>query len=171
VPSSIAFEKGHSVVGVGATFHYSRRTLSTTMGRQRIEGATMTKRSTRRVLIVSEDADWMHRATRELKEEGIETSGCLGPAHSHCFLEDHRPCPLAAHVEVAIVDSPPEGSFTCHLKDVGAGDYAESLQRAHPDCRVILCGAPEGAAGATGEILLAPTKRSAIDLVLASLPD
>lgn len=130
----------------------------------------MNERSIRRVLIVSEDAALLHRATQALKAVGVQASGCLGPAHSHCFLEDHRLCPLATHVDVAIVDSPPAGSFNCHWKEIGAGDYAESLQRAHPDCKVILCGAPEGGSGATGEVLLAPTTQSALALVLTSLP-
>jgi hypothetical protein len=121
------------------------------------------------VLIVSEDAALIHRATQELRKEGIVAKGCLGPAHASCFLEAHQPCPLAADVAVTIVDSPPGGSFIRYLKDVSSGDYAERLQAAHPACKVILCGAPEGYSGPTGEVLVAPTTQNALDLVRSFL--
>lgn len=117
------------------------------------------------VLVVSEDPVLIHRASETLGPSGVRVTGCLGPAHSRCKLEDRSSCPLAEHAEVALVDSPSSGVFTCHWKVIQAGDYAERLQRAHPDCTVVLCGAPEGSTGPTGEVLTASGVGSVLTLL------
>ncbi len=129
------------------------------------ERDAMAKGARAHVLIVSEDASLIHRAAQELKNEGIVVKGCLGPAHSRCFLELHRTCPLATNVAVTIVDSPPGGAFKLHCKDIASGNYTEKLQAAHPTCKVILCGAPEGHSGPTGEVLGAPSTQDALGFV------
>lgn len=92
---------------------------------------------------------------------------CLGPVHSRCSLEDHDSCPLSERAAVALVDSPPTGTFAYQRKEIPSGTYAENLQRAHPNCSVILCGAPEGAA--SGEVAQAASAASALKLLCALL--
>lgn len=117
------------------------------------------------VLIVSEDPALIHHASQELRDVGMRVVGCLGPAHSRCKLEDGETCSLARKAHVALVDSPSSGAFICHWKIVPSGDYAKRLQRAHPECKVILCGAPEGSAGASGEVIHAAHTSSALLLL------
>lgn len=127
-----------------------------------------------RVLLVSEDPAFIHRTGQELQPRGAKVVGCLGPAHTHCVLEDGHSCPLAAHATIAVVDSPPSGSFTRHMKGVRSSVYAQTLQRTHPDCTVILSGAPEGEAGPTGEIISVTNTASALvllDALVASWPE
>lgn len=134
----------------------------------------MTMTSSLRVLVVSEDPGFIHHAGRDLMPRGVQVTGCLGPAHTHCVLEDGHSCPLAAHATIAVVNSPPGGSFTCHMKGVRSADYAELLQKTHPGCTVILCGAPEGEAGPTGDVISVTNTASALvllDALVASWPE
>ena len=119
------------------------------------------------VLVVSEEPALIHAASETLRSSGVQVIGCLGPAHARCKLEDHQSCPLADHATIALIDSPTTGAFTRHWKIVQSGTYAERLQRMHPDCTVILCGAPEGAAGPSGEVAHATSARSALALLHA----
>ncbi len=119
------------------------------------------------VLVVSEDPVFIHTASETFRSSGVRVVGCLGPAHSRCILEEHDSCPLADRATIALVDSPATGAFTRYWKVVQSGSYAERLQRSHPDCTVILCGAPEGAAGPTGEVAHATSARSALALLHA----
>lgn len=117
------------------------------------------------VLVVSEDPTIIVEAQRMLGSHGAHVVGCLGPAQTPCVLDDREVCPLAAHTSVAIVDAPATGSFKLHWKDVTVGEYATRLARAHPACFVILCGAPLGASGYTGEVAHATNARSALAIL------
>lgn len=121
------------------------------------------------LLVVSEEPAIIHAAAETLKSSGVRVIGCLGPAHSHCNLEDHDSCPLADHATIALVDSPTTGSFTCHWKRVQSGTYAERLQSMHPGCAVILCGAPQGPAGPSGDVAHATSVGSALALLHAGM--
>lgn len=114
------------------------------------------------VLVVSEDPELIHEAHKTFPEPGFHVVGCLGPAQGPCNLETREVCPLAAHSDVAIVDSPASGRFACHWRVVPSGEYAERLAVAHPDCFVILCGAPEGRSGPTGEVAQALSAHAAM---------
>lgn len=116
------------------------------------------------VLVVSENPELIHFAQTQLTDQ-IRVIGCTGPVQSPCNLETRRFCPLARHASVALVDSPASGLFHSHWKVVSAGDYAEELQRAHPGCTVVLCGAPESCAGPTGEVTTAADALSALRLI------
>jgi hypothetical protein len=128
------------------------------------------------VLVVSEDPALIHHAFNTLRPLGMTVTGCLGPALGPCKLEDSDGCGLAAHSDVVLIDSPPSGVFTDHLKRVPAADYAAELADRHPETLPILCGAPEGTSGATGDSTQAPSTIAAIEMLrqLASvteLPD
>jgi hypothetical protein len=93
---------------------------------------------------------------------------CLGPAAGPCFLDERGSCPLAAGATVLVVDAPVGGSFKCHLYDMPAGEYTERLQRAHPQCYVLLV-AGRGWVGPTGEVAVANDRDDALQLLTSVL--
>lgn len=117
---------------------------------------------TARILLVTEDPYFIQEANAVLSWSGAKVTSCLGPAHTECELDRRGRCPLAARADMTLVDSPAGGRFRYHTADVGAGEYAERLQRAHPRDHVVLCGAPEGCAGPTGEVATVTTHREAL---------
>lgn len=46
-----------------------------------------------------------------------------------------------------------------------AGTYAEKLASAHPDAFIVLCGAPIGTAGPTGDVAHVADREAAVTLV------
>lgn len=118
------------------------------------------------VLLVSEDPGFLIRARRDLWNAGVQTTACLGPAHTACLLDAEGFCSLAGHADVVIVDSPNSGSFERHTYSIGTGTYADRLARAHPDAVILLAGVPEGYAGGDGEVIQTDTRDQAVDLVL-----
>lgn len=104
------------------------------------------------VLVVSENPDFIERVRETVSELGVRVIACLGPAASPCFLDDTGTCPLAAGVSVVLVDAPPDGAFRYYWHAVGAADYAERLQRAHPGTFVIVSSRGDTSPGPTGEI-------------------
>jgi hypothetical protein len=119
-----------------------------------------------KVLLVSEDPGFIVELETMMRGRGFEVLGCLGPAHTHCDLvDDHTDCPLAADAFVAIIDSPPSGAFEYQWKAEPAGLYAEKLAARHPDCFVVLCGAPLSLSGPTGEVAHVPDRVAAIQLM------
>lgn len=104
------------------------------------------------VLVVSEDPSFIQRVRETVSEMGVRVIACLGPAASPCFLDDTGMCPLAAGVSVVLVDAPPGGAFRYHWHEIGAADYAERLQRAHPGTFVIVSSSGDTFPGPTGEI-------------------
>lgn len=121
-----------------------------------------TQRTT--ILVVSENPELIHLAHERLGDR-LRVIGCLGPANSPCNLESRTTCPLAGHASLAIVDTPSSGVFHYHRKLVSATAYAEDLQRAHPHCTVILCGAPKGSCEETGNITTVPSTVSLLKLL------
>ena len=108
------------------------------------------------ILVVTEDPHFITAVHDLIGPEGGRVVGCLGPANSHCPLEQRHVCGMAEHSAVAIVDVPPSGSFgrPGSIDAVPAGEYAERLQAAHPGLKVLLCGAIPGASGPSGEVTL-----------------
>jgi hypothetical protein len=118
------------------------------------------------VLLVSEDPRFIVDMQTVMAERGLNVIGCLGPAHTHCdLIDDHADCPLADNAFMAIVDSPPTGVFNFHWKSEPAGTYAEKLASRHPDCFVVLCGAPVGLSGTSGEVAHVSDRPGAIQLL------
>jgi hypothetical protein len=115
-----------------------------------------------RILLVTEDPYFIQETTAVLEWSGAKVISCLGPAHTDCYLYDKGSCPLARSVDIALVDSPQDGEFRYHATEIAAGAYAESLQRGHPQTHVVLCGAPEGFSGPTGEVGLVADHRQAL---------
>lgn len=115
------------------------------------------------VLVVSEDPLFIHTVCQQLQPMGVRVTGCLGPLHSRCSLDDHPYCPLALNSTVALVDSPLDGSFTYRLRTISSVDYAEHLQEAHPQCAVLLCGASADAS--TTKVTQCSTRTSALALL------
>ena len=106
------------------------------------------------ILVITEDPHFITAVHDLIGPEGGRVVGCLGPANSHCPLEERQSCGMAAHSAVAIVDVPSSGSFgrPGSIEAVPAGEYAERLQAMHPRLKVLLCGAIPGASGASGEV-------------------
>ena len=117
------------------------------------------------VLVVSENPRLLHHAFERLQPLGLSVAGCLGPAQGPCALETADRCPLATRADVVIIDSPPAGAFTHHIRAIPVGDYAAAIEERHPDTFTILCGAPEGRSGATGGSAQARSALAAIELV------
>jgi hypothetical protein len=117
------------------------------------------------VLVVSERPELLHHAFETLRPLGISVVGCLGPALGPCKLETSDECPLAAHSNVVIVDSPACGAFTDHLRAIPAADYAADIATKHPDTFPILCGAPEAVGGATGDTAHATNALAVIEML------
>lgn len=120
----------------------------------------MTTRGRPRVLAVSEDPDYIQDLRGAVEERGATLVACLGPAASPCFLDKREVCPLAASSDIVLIDAPPSGCFKNHSLEIEAGDYAERLQRAHPDILVVLVAPIEGA-GPTGEVMVTEGRTSA----------
>jgi hypothetical protein len=118
------------------------------------------------ILLVSEDPQFVFEMQTSMDKQGLKVIGCLGPAHTHCnLIDDDSDCPLTTNAFLAIVDSPPSGVFNYHWKSEPAGIYAEKLARRHPECFVILCGAPTALAGASGEVAHVPDRAAALELL------
>lgn len=115
-----------------------------------------------KVLVVSEDPYFIDEANAVLRCVGARTIGCLGPAHTDCDLYVEGFCPLAGSADFVIVDSPTSGRFTYHSVEIPSGEYAEALQRRYPGAFVVLCGAPVGASGPTGETAVAADRNRAL---------
>jgi hypothetical protein len=115
-----------------------------------------------RILVVSEDPFFIEEANAVLSCAGARVVGCLGPAHTDCDLCVKGSCAFASSVAVVLVDSPRSGTFRYHTVGIPAGEYAEALQRHHPETHVMLCGAPVGSAGPTGEIARATDRHQAL---------
>ena len=118
-----------------------------------------------RILVVTEDPSFIEQVRAAFDGEGTDVIGCLGPTASTCFLLVEGLCPLAEGCRVVVVESPPGGSFKNHLTDIVAGDYAERLQRAHPDAFVLLIPASSDPSGPTGEIAVVGDRRESIHLL------
>jgi hypothetical protein len=127
--------------------------------------AIESQRATTDIIVVSEDPYFIEEANAVLSRVGARVIGCLGPAHTDCDLYDKRLCALAGHAAIAIVDSPRSGTFRYHTVEYASGEYAEALQRRHPEAHVILWGAPVGGAGPTGEIATTETRRQALSVL------
>ncbi|HEU4480595.1 MAG TPA: hypothetical protein VFS18_01810 [Actinomycetota bacterium] len=108
------------------------------------------------ILMVSESPERVVAAQRAMKAVGIRVVACLGPAQSPCFFDEGHRCPFVDHAPVVIVDAPRSGSFRHEWKDIPAGVYAERVAAMHPGGLVLLCGAPEGAGGPTGDVTATP---------------
>lgn len=118
-----------------------------------------------RVLVVSEEPEFITEVFQELALLGIVVVGCCGPVHAVCTLYRKGSCALAFGVDIALVDSPSSGQFSYHGERIASGSYAEYLQREHPEAVVILCGAPVGLSGPTGEVAVAETRTDALRLL------
>ena len=118
-----------------------------------------------RVLVVSEDPYFLDEASIVLGYDGVRVVGCLGPAHTACELYVNGSCPLTMHSDVVLVDSPKSGEFRYRLEAVPAGKYAEDLQRRHVGAHVLLCGAPIGRSGPTGEVSVLEDRREALFII------
>jgi len=118
------------------------------------------------VLVVSEDPGFIVRMQELLRRNGVGVRGCLGPANIPCPLQLEGVCPLAEGTDVVVVDSPRSGTFLYEWSSTPAGDYAERFARAYPELPVILCGAPEGSSGATGEVTHVENRAAVADLLL-----
>ena len=114
------------------------------------------------VLVVSEDAFFLGAAHGELTRLGARVVGCMGPAQSACELYEHGSCPFAEHADIVIVDAPSTGTFCRGITSIPAGTYASHLASRHPRSLVLLCGAPEGSVGATGEAVGVVDRRTAL---------
>lgn len=120
----------------------------------------------RRVLIVSEDPEFIASAQESVRGSDIQVIACLGPTHGRCDLYEDGACRLLPAVDSVLVDAPATGEFRYHVDRVSAGRYAEDLQRAHPSAHVYLCGIHEGMAGPTGEVTVLADRGIARELLL-----
>ena len=118
-----------------------------------------------RVVCVSEDPDFIHELQDRLDAHGIHVIGCLGPTHSSCPLMCGNHCRLTKPGDFVLVDSPPSGSFVHYWQEVQVGPYAGYLQRDQPEAFVIVCGAPVGPSGPTGEVAHVSDREEAIELL------
>jgi hypothetical protein len=117
------------------------------------------------LLVVSENATFITQLRERLGPAGIRVVGCLGPTHAPCPLRAGRPCPLAPYARIVLVDSPSSGCFRNHWDEMQVGVYAELLQKRHPDSLVIVCGAPEGAAGPMGDVAQIARRDSVVPIM------
>ncbi|HET7482745.1 MAG TPA: hypothetical protein VFK89_07785 [Actinomycetota bacterium] len=117
-----------------------------------------------RVLVVSEDAGFLVAAQEALRPAGVHVVACMGPAQSPCDLLDSGSCPLAGHVDAAIVDAPADGVFRHHWFALTASDYAASLARSHPRLFVMLCG-PGDQAWPSTAVTVGHTRSEALHLL------
>jgi len=115
-----------------------------------------------RVLLVTEDPFFIEEARVVLEGAGARVISCLGPAHTACNLYARGSCPLAQRSSMALVDSPAGGDFRYHATAISSGEYAEDLQRSHPDTHVLICGAAIGSAGPTGEVTTTEDRQQAL---------
>jgi len=120
------------------------------------------------ILVVSEDPHFTVAVHDLIGGGENRVVGCLGPANSHCPLEERQACALTAHSSIVIVDAPPSGSFGRPGHEIPAGTYAERLLAKHPGRLVLLCGATP-AAGASGEVTHVTDRLSALATVQALL--
>lgn len=116
------------------------------------------------LLVVSEDAELISHFQGAFKPAGIRVLGCMGPSQP-CLLDQKGHCSLAEHSSVVVVDSPPSGVFGQRWNAVPAGTYAERLADLHPGALVVLCGAPLGTAGPTGDVAHVADREAAMSLV------
>lgn len=120
----------------------------------------------RRVLIVSEDPEFIASAQESVRGSDVQVIACLGPTHGRCDLYEDGACRLLPAVDSVLVDAPESGEFRYHVDRVTAGKYAEDLQRAHPSAHVYLCGIREGMAGPTGDVTVLADRGVARELLL-----
>ena len=116
------------------------------------------------VLVVSEDVELIASFQQTFRPKGVRVLACLGPSQP-CLLDSKGHCSLAGHSSVVLVDSPPSGVFGQRWNAVPAGAYAGRLAGAHPGSFVVLCGAPLGAAGPTGEVAHVVDRAAAVTLI------
>jgi hypothetical protein len=121
------------------------------------------RHSSMRLLSVSEDPAFIHEMQNELGSYGVHVVGCLGPIHSSCPLMCGGHCTLATEADLVLVDSPTSGSFVHYWQEIQVGPYAELLQRDHPETLVIVCGAPLGRSGPSGEVCHVSHREEALD--------
>lgn len=131
---------------------------------------TPEKRAFSNLLVVSEDPDFIVSMQDLLQRDGVQVRGCLGPANVPCSLKLQGTCRLAGEADVVLVDAPRSGSFLYEWASMPAGDYAERLSRAYPGLPVILCGAPEGRCGPTGELTHVGTRAGALEVLMSLSP-
>jgi hypothetical protein len=124
---------------------------------------------TRSVLVVSEDPGFIIEVQERFQPLGVKVVGCLGPAASPCQLEYRRNCSLADHSSMVIVDAPRSGVFGRRWNVLPAGAYAERLAAAHPDTFVVLCGAPDGTSGPSGDVTHVSSRAAAKELIAWSM--
>ena len=103
-----------------------------------------------RVLVVTEDPNFVEQARETLIGDGANVVACLGPVQSECLLDSDGGCSLAARARVVIVDPPPGGFFRRYEQHVAADVYAERLVRFHPGLFVLLAGDGEVGIGRGG---------------------
>lgn len=127
--------------------------------------ARVAARGTERVLVVSEDPFYIGSVRSVAAPEGGRVIACLGPAASPCILDEKALCPLAETSIVALVDSPPGGTFRGYLKESSAGGYAERLQRSHPHTYVVLVDVAAGSVGPTGEVAVVRDRAESLHLL------
>ena len=125
-----------------------------------------------RVLLVSEDPEFITEIQEEMLFHEVQVVACLGPAHSTCPLYEQGVCPLAEDTPVIVVDSPRSGAFVRRWEAIPAGDYAHRLAAANPDAFIVLAGAPLARAGGTGDVSHVQDRRGIVELLrwLAYLP-
>jgi hypothetical protein len=116
------------------------------------------------VLVVSEDPGFVHHLQGRF-QVGTVVRGCLGPADNFCELDRYGSCMLVEHSTIVLVDSPQSGVFGRRWSAVPAGTYAERIASVHPESFVILCGAPVGTAGPSGEVAHVATRAAAEKLI------
>lgn len=116
------------------------------------------------VLVVSEDPNFIERASVVLETLGARVIGCLGPANAACELFRQGSCALVAHSAAVLVDAPEGGRFRSSQVGVQAGSYAEELKRRHPATQVFLCGIDD-TAGPTGEVMCVPDREDGLYLL------
>ena len=118
-----------------------------------------------RVLVVTEDPSFIADIRAVAEAERARVIACLGPAASPCFLDTLGRCPLAASCRVVVVESPPSGSFKYRLKDIPAGEYAERLQRVHPNTHVLFIPSSTALSGPTGEVAVVADRSESVRLL------
>lgn len=131
---------------------------------EKAQGKPVLDRS-RTVLLVSEDPGFIVDTQARFRPDGIRVIGCLGPGQDPCQLDSKGMCSLTSHSSVVVIDSPASGVFGRRWKTVPVGTYAEHLAAVHQDAFIILCGAPIGASGPTGEVAHVGDRTAATELI------